>query len=1111
MSAVTQLSDQEDRTRIERALDETLFVEAGAGTGKTHQLVERIVNLIASGRVDGSGIAAITFTEKAAAELRDRILERLEEESDDKADRERQQRCQAALEELDSAAIETIHAFAARILSLYPLEARLSPGFEIVDDAESSIELAERWRDHLDNMLERPELAGPMRSAFDAGLTLDHLAGVMRKVHEDWDRAQSETSVMDDGFVEVAAFVSDLRSVIERGGACTVHEDRLYRRLQDLESFADRLSESADDHGALAKLLEHSTATSLRIGNVGARGNWIGAALIEIREAMAKLHERRRQLRLEVIRCICAPIYNAIREFVLDYADDRRRRGRLGFQDLLVHCRTLLRDNPEVAVRIRERYRFLLIDEFQDTDPLQTEIADAIAGEEEGRLFFVGDPKQSIYRFRRADIEHYTAVREQHVGSRVHLTQNFRSQPGVTDFVNAVFGPLMQDDSSGGQAVWEDLDAYRGPLEGRTAPGVVVVGDEVGVLVPAVRQAEAQGLGQIIADVRESKWLVLDQIGGAWRPANYSDIAVLVPTRTGLTRLLPELDERNIPYRLESRSLVYHSEDVARLLGILRAIDDPTDEVALVGSLRSPAFACSDEDLLGWREAGGRWDYRAEVPDGVPASHSVAEALRWFRSTAVEQWRLSVSALVEHVIRERRLMELAVVDRRPRDRWQRLRFLLDQARSFCDRGGRTLSEFLRWAQHQADEGTRVVESVVPESDHDAVRILTIHAAKGLEFPVVVLAGLNVGPQDVRPFLLWRTGEAPELFFKEGLQTPGYDELYEREASMQRAERVRLNYVAATRARDHLVISLYRKAGDRLKTDAHVIAERVSELPNDPITPLFSQFTPELTQQGEPAAGEGTAAERVRVVELQEGTDTAASRKQWLEERDAAICANANFEVRSATSLAEGASPEAPSVEKDEWSDDLPPWRRGRAGTSIGRAVHAALQTINIEAADDIEINAVAKAQSAAEGLGPSASADVSRLIHVALDSPCLRNAVASDRYWREIYVAAPIADGRGREVLVEGFIDLMYQTDDGDLVVVDYKTDALRDGEAVDQALVRYELQGATYVLALEESLHQRVAACRFLFLHANEERSVPNLVAAVERVREALQQPVSD
>ena len=1072
-------------------------------------MVERIVNLIASGRVDGSGIAAITFTEKAAAELRDRILERLEEESDNSADRERQQRCEAALEELESAAIETIHAFAARILALYPLEAGLPPGFEIVDDTESSIELAERWRDCLDNMLERPELTDPMRSAFDASVTLDHLAEVARKVHEDWDRAQPETSAMAAGRVDVAAFVSDLRSVIERRGACTNDHDRLNRRLQDLEIFADRLSESADDHGALAKLLEHSTPTSLRVGNVGARGNWIGEALNEIRDAMRSLHERRERLRLEVVECICSPIYNAIREFVLDYADQRRRHGRLGFQDLLVHCRTLLRDNPSVAARIRDRFRFILIDEFQDTDPLQAEIADAIAGEKEGGLFYVGDPKQSIYRFRRADIEQYTAVRERHASSRVHLIQNFRSQPGVTDFVNAVFGPLMQDDSSGGQAVWEDLQAHRERLAGRTAPGVVVAGDELEALLPAVRQAEAQELGEIIADVRQAEWPVLDQIDGAWRPANYSDIAVLVPTRTGLSQLLPELDERNIPYRLESRSLVYHSEDVARLLGILRALDDPTDEVALVGSLRSPAFACSDEDLLGWREASGHWDYRAEIPDRIPAGHPVAEALRWFRSTAVERWGLSVSALVERVIRERRLMELAVVDRRPRDRWQRLRFLLDQARGFSDRGGRTLNEFLRWAQHQTDEDTRVVESVVPESDHDAVRILTIHAAKGLEFPVVVLAGLNVRPRDERPRLLWRTGEAPELYFRKSLQTRGYAELYEREASMQRAERVRLNYVSATRARDHLVISLYRKAGDSPTTDAHIIADLVDQHSIDANAPLFRRFTPVLPQQDDRAEGERAPAERVRDAELQEGIDTADSREQWLEKREAAIRENSVFHVRSATSLAKGTSPEDRNLEKDEPADDLPPWRRGRAGTGIGRAVHAALQTINIEAADEIAIGAVAKAQSAAEGLGPSASADVSRLIRAALGSPSLQDAVASDRYWREVYVAAPISDGSGREVLVEGFIDLMYQTGDGGLVVVDYKTDALRDGEAVDQALARYELQGATYALALEESLQQWVAACRFLFLHANEERSVPNLAAAVERVREALRQPV--
>ena len=392
---------------------------------------------------------------------------------------------------------------------------------------------------------------------------------------------------------------------------------------------------------------------------------------------------------------------------------------------------------------------------------------------------------------------------------------------------------------------------------------------------------------------------------------------MLVPTRTGLSRLLPELEAQDIPYRLESRSLVYNSEDVRGLLGILRAIDDPNDEIALVGSLRSPAFACSDADLFGWREAGGRWDYRAKSPVGIAADHPVADALRWLRATSVAQWRMSVSALVEHVIRERRLMELAVVDRRPRDRWQRLRFLLDQARDFCDRGGRTLSEFLEWAKRQADEGTRVIESVVPESDNDAVRIMTIHAAKGLEFPVVVLTGLNVEPRIHRPCLLWSTDQAPELYFRSGLNTPGYDAIYQREASFERAERVRLNYVAATRARDHLVVSLYRKNDDRGKTDAHLIAERVNQLHVNPDAPLFGYFAPE-------SASHRTSPQRQAVRGMSSYVRRRPSHSHsrvprtvssgWPSARPR-FTGHANFAVQSATSVAKGTS--APASKRRE--------------------------------------------------------------------------------------------------------------------------------------------------------------------------------------------------
>ena len=306
-----------------------------------------------------------------------------------------------------------------------------------------------------------------------------------------------------------------------------------------------------------------------------------------------------------------------------------------------------------------------------------------------------------------------------------------------------------------------------------------------------------------------------------------------------------------------------------------------------------------------------------------------------------------------------------------------------------------------------------------------------------------------------------------------------------------------------------MVSLYRKSDVPGKTEAHAIADRVNQLTNNPDAPLFARFALESAPDRTSSQHRQSRSERLGSRRPPQPVETAADREQWLAQRDAAIQAHANFAVESATSIGKRTSAGSFDGEKGELLDDLPPWRRGRSGTNIGRAVHSALQTVNIEDPDDAEILAVAKAQSAAEGLTARSAGDVARLIRVALNSATVREAVASGRYWREVYVAAPIADDNGREVLLEGFIDLIYQTVDGDLVVVDYKTDALRDGEAVDQALSRYELQGAAYALSLEASLGKPVSACRFLFLHANEERNVPDLQAAVARVREMLREPV--
>ena len=1084
------LADQQERDRIEQRLDETLFVEAGAGTGKTHELVQRIANLIASGEVQANEIAAITFTVRAAAELYDRVLEELDRRREQETDPQRQQFFSDAAVQLDQTAIETLHSFAGRILRQHLIQAGLPPGFEVMDDSQDHLAFSERWQRALDDILESEALAEPLLALFDAGVELSHLEAVARQLHEDWDRTASSSAVLEEIDYDPDPFINALERVVIAASDCADPSDKMYLKLQELRPYLEELKQHRAEPGALMRLLALDKP-SFKASRSGRKSNWDVTLLEHLRETITRLDSDRNVLRTQIVQSSLAPVFNALRQFVLDYADERRRYGMLSFQDLLVRASQLVSQDESVALSLHQRFKRLLIDEFQDNDPLQTQIIDGITQGKPGRAFFVGDPKQSIYRFRRADIQQFNSVKHAQSQGLTRLSQNFRSTPGVTDFVNAIFAPMMKDGGAD-QAEWDSLQPHRDPLDDQTF-AVTVIGDDYPGQIGPIRNREADALSRLIADITHSGWEIFDKELDRQRPARFADTAVLVPTRTGLRHLLPALERRNIPYRLESRSLVYGSREVRDLLNLLRAIDDPTDQVSLVAALHSSAFACADDDLYQWRAAGGRWDYREPRPDQIDADHPVADSMRWLRSVGERRWERSVSALVGLIIRERRLLELSVLDRQPREHWARYRFLHDQARAFCDAGGSTLSEFLAWAQFQAEADTRVIESIVPEADHDAVRIMTIHAAKGLEFPIVVFAGLNSPPRDTPPPLLWMEDGRVEVQLRSGLATPGFEASWEREQEMQVQEYVRRNYVGATRARDHLIVSLYRKATKAEgRTDAAKIDAVLSGLSDPPCRRLALEELPSPPLPAAPPLPEPPLP----------AADEIQRRQEWFDERAAAVQRFAALPHESATSInrrqmSTAEPPDQPNLEPD---DSLPPWRRGRAGTSIGRAVHSVLQVINIEQPDDDQIRDASRAQAASEALSGRAATAVERLVRRAVASDIVREAVAAPRYWREIYASADI-DG----VLLDGFIDLLFETPDGRLVVVDYKTDALQAGSAVDDAVVRYRDQAAAYALILEQSLNRRVDRAVLYFLEPDAAVPVPDLANRIEVVRQRL------
>ena len=1082
--------DQQARDMITGDLDSTLFVEAGAGTGKTQSLVDRIVRLLATGRVGATNMAAITFTEAAASELRNRVRDALEEATaSEDTDPTERGRCKAALDDLDSAAVETIHAFCRRLLALHPLQAGLPPAFELLDGTEADGVFGDEWDAWFGELLERAnrdsELATPLLRVLGLGATPSKLRDLASGLRGHWDRLGITLDAVPQPSCNTSTIADGLEAACAHAAECKDAEDAMARHLAMLRSMTRRLRLAGDDFAvlqALGPIARNRRGSSWgEFGRLGAATNWPKGELAGVRDQVAAAHQAAMELHDEISAAATAAMTTEISRFVLKAAEGRRRSGRLEFQDLLVLARDLLARSAEVREALRERYTHVLVDEFQDTDPLQAEIAlllgSAPADEanndwlarpvDQGRLFFVGDPKQSIYRFRRADIDLYLRVRKRFQDSLVPLTQNFRSVPAIIEWVNALFASRLTGAGSERQAPYQALAPSRPPLDDASA--VSWVGGSRTSKAGEIRTEEAETIVALLHRIREEGLLVRD--GDASRPARLEDIAILSRARSGVRSIVDSLESAAVPHRVESRTLVFEAQEIRDLISILRAIDDPTDEVALLAALRSPAFACGDDDLVRYQASGGRWDFRRET-DASLNDNPVVEALRWLRAQHERRWWVPLTRLVDDVMVDRRLFELALVDRRPRERWQRLRFVVEQARAHAERPDATLRSLIDWLQWQSEQGAQVQERVVPEPDDDAVRIMTIHASKGLEFPIVILVGLGSRPRSQSSNVLWSDKSQLEVSLGGVIRTTGYESAQETNGQLDELEEERLLYVAMTRSQDHLVLSLFHKERPENSKAQPSQAEEIARFAGE-----HQDLCAELVvERGRPDRHDATT---VPTMEM----ESVGDREAWRASREALIESQRGRHTISATTLARElaapkfeADPELDAgLEKDPPVEELPAWRRGRAGTAIGRAVHSALQTIDIATGDNL--GAIAAAQAAAEGVADRTS-EVERLVRTALDSDAVRRAVAADRYWREVYVAKDF-DG----LIVDGFIDLLYDTDDG-YVVVDYKTDSV-GAHNVDDVLARYRPQALAYALVLSEQLGRPVARCEFVFVSA--------------------------
>jgi ATP-dependent helicase/nuclease subunit A len=463
-------SDALARQRLREELESTFFVEAGAGTGKTTALVTRIVALVASGRLaEMERLAAITFTEAAAGELRARIRRDLEREARDAADEAVRTRCRRAAVEVDLATIQTIHSFAATLLRTFPIEAGLPPGFEVLDQIQSDLAFEERFRAWLHDEIpsDRPEDRARremVRRALLLGLTFRDLRDLAHALQEQADLLTPTTTwpreVPPDP-VEIAnawgRAVLGLRDFLPH--ARQGEADVLVRQIRRVELAATRLADARDADAALAALQGFPKPQT----NQGNQNDWNADAsgtkpVRAIKETLRQAWDAIADALAQHRRVVLADLLAYARDFTLAYAAERRRQGQATFHDLLTWARDLLRDDPGVRARAQRRFARIFVDEFQDTDPLQAEIVWFLVGDPDdapaenwwevrpvpGKLFVVGDPKQSIYRFRRADVGIYSRILATVPSDQcVVLSRNFRSLPPILAWVNFHFARRM--------------------------------------------------------------------------------------------------------------------------------------------------------------------------------------------------------------------------------------------------------------------------------------------------------------------------------------------------------------------------------------------------------------------------------------------------------------------------------------------------------------------------------------------------------------------------------------------------------------------------------------------------------------------------------------------
>jgi ATP-dependent exoDNAse (exonuclease V) beta subunit len=1122
-----QLDDRAARQRIRTSLAESLLVEASAGTGKTTELIARIVSVLASGLTTIDHIVAVTFTNKAAGELKLRLRQELDRARDTASTPDQRINIENALEHLEEASIGTIHSFCAQILRERPVEAVVDPAFEELSEQQASRLYERAFRAWMQKKLgegspglRRALVRLASRDSLDSASPMEQLQFAAAKLIEWRDHPAPWRRMPFEREREIDRIVEKIELIAEAASRCPKRADNLVKSLRpvrDLLTWIQRAeSAGSRDYDTLESFLIRLAVALRKNLQKGAGFFADGVPREQVLAAREHLLMELDKFQRAAEANLAATLREEMWELVVQYDELKRRAGKLDFVDLLILARNLVRENLEVRRYLQDRFTHIFIDEFQDTDPLQAEILLLLSSDDPaqsdwlqitpkaGKLFLVGDPKQSIYKFRRADVVLYRAIRDRlearGVGV-VQLTTSFRALRPIQECVNTAFGADMPDDTDAGQAAYSPLQGDTPPIPGQ--PSIVVL--------PAPRPYGSAQISRKAIDaclpetivafvewlVRESGWKVRDSENPSQLlPVSSRHVCILFRRFTNFGRditrdYVRSLEAREIPHLLIGSKSFHSREEVDTLRAALTAIEWPEDELSVFATLKGSLFAIADHILLGFHHELGRLHPFRSFPDGLTADFQpVSEALQLLAELHRNRNRRPIADTVNALLEATRAHAGFALRPAGHQVLANVYRVADLARSFELSGGISFRGFVEELEAQAEK-SESAEAPVLEQGAEGVRLMTVHAAKGLEFPIVILADMtaHIAAGDPDRFV-----DAQQALCATRLLRCAPWELRDNEAQerlRERAEGIRVAYVAATRARDLLVVpalgdeeldgwlsplnkAIY-PARDRYRNGARAagcpqfceasVVERPYFTREEPSvkpglhTPREGQhevvwWDPRALKLA-PPANLGLRQQEILMADSAETeSPSLVAYRNWRGKRDqVTLSAQAKqFDVFTATEAIERPKDFAVEVtiESAERTASRP------AGPRFGTLVHTILRDAPLNAGP-ATLTALATVHGRLLGATPEESEHAIAAVSSALQHPLLARARNAERLHRELPVLLPLDQNR----VLEGVVDLAFMAE-GRWHIVDFKTDA-----DIAPNRIRYERQLQWYGLAL--------------------------------------------